>query len=504
MLARSTHRGVDGAAGCPLVVPAPRKGDRVYGVPATRGRSWAWRNAATIAAAAITVGSAGLLTVAISAGLLDRVPLLNGDAATVVEVLAGGGLVGSWLCAGRRWRRRALPVLLGAAVLVTGLLAATLWLTDTVTDAYPAWFGLLIAMAFTAMGGLPMMLRTPAGQPRRGALARARRGAAVVAVPLAAVGALMLIDNEYGIWPQVGDLLGHTRTAGGGVLQALHGLGRPGRAGAVPTKGVVAGLDVPGTISHFHHRSGAVYLPPAYFRAGVPDLPVLILLAGTPGVPINWIRAGGAESTADAYAATHRGVAPVLVVVDQNGSTIGDSECVDGPQGNAETFLTVDVPTFITHTLRVSRDPARWGIVGFSEGGTCALDLVVAHPDIYRHIVDLGGDTRPSLGGPQHTLTALFGGSVAAEQAHDPLRMLAARRYSRVTAWFGAGANDNKALAAAHRVAAAATKAGITARELTVAGAHNWQFAAAAFTQILPQLCTDMNCPDAAAGTGTP
>jgi hypothetical protein len=32
-----------------------------------------------------------------------------------------------------------------------------------------------------------------------------------------------------------------------------------------------------------------------------------------------------------------------------------------------ETYLTVDVPEFITTTLHVRRNPDKWGIVGFSE-----------------------------------------------------------------------------------------------------------------------------------------
>jgi len=77
-------------------------------------------------------------------------------------------------------------------------------------------------------------------------------------------------------------------------------------------KGVVVDVDPPATVSGFKHRPGLAYLPPAYFRAGA-DLPLLMLLTGTPGTPINWLRAGGAEATADAYAAAHNGVAPILV-----------------------------------------------------------------------------------------------------------------------------------------------------------------------------------------------
>jgi S-formylglutathione hydrolase FrmB len=267
----------------------------------------------------------------------------------------------------------------------------------------------------------------------------------------------------------------------------------------VPENGLVVALDAPATSSHFRHRPGVVYLPPVYFRSATADLPVLIMLGGSPGTPLDWMRAGGAETTVKAYAAAHHGLAPILVAVDINGSITGDSECVDGPQGNVETYLTADVPAFVTATLGLRHNPAKWGLVGFSEGGTCALDLAVTHHDLFRHFVDLSGDTRPTLGGPHHTLNSLFGGSRRAQMAHDPLRALAKHRYPTTTAWFAAGAADPTAILIAHRMSAAARKAGISQHELTVPGGHDWRFAAAAFAQIMPQLCTDMGCASTAA-----
>jgi S-formylglutathione hydrolase FrmB len=251
---------------------------------------------------------------------------------------------------------------------------------------------------------------------------------------------------------------------------------------------VFAAFDVPATRSHFAHRPGEVYLPPAYFTSNRRNLPVLIMLAGTPGTPAHWIKAGGAEATVEAYAAANRGRAPVLVFVDQNGGAIRDTECVDGPQGNAETYLTVDVPAYVTRTLHVTRDPGKWGIVGFSEGGTCALDLTLGHPDRFRNAVDLAGDARPNLGNPEHSLERLFGGSTADQRRHDPRYLMTVHRYPGVTVWLAAGGNDGRRLQVVRSLGGAATRSGITTHEVTVAGGHNWQFARATFARILPQL----------------
>ena len=262
---------------------------------------------------------------------------------------------------------------------------------------------------------------------------------------------------------------------------------------------MVVALDAPGHRSHFVHRPGEVYLPPAYFTPARASLPVLVMLPGTPGATTAWITAGGAVTTANAYAATHSGVAPVLVFADNNGSTTADTECVDGPQGNAETYLTVDVPTFVTTTLHIVHDPARWGVAGFSEGGTCALGLVLRHPEVYRHLVDLGGDAAPTLGGPAHTRHALFGGSAAQVVAHNPAHLLATHHYPGVTAWFAAGHADPRRVAVALRLAPIAAQAGIVQHEFTISGGHSWQFAAAAFARILPQLCPELGLATVAA-----
>ncbi|MEU7875214.1 alpha/beta hydrolase-fold protein [Dactylosporangium sp. NPDC049140] len=369
--------------------------------------------------------------------------------------------------------------------MTVGAIALLLRVTGTVTDAYPPSFAVWVFAGFTAVAGLPFTMRGVVDGS-----ARWRRAAAIAAVPLTLAGGFMLIDQQYGIWPTVGDVLAHNGVIG--TDQATAMLNNPNARPAAATAGVTVALDAPATRSHFHHRPGMVFLPPAYFGPDGAKLPVLVMLVGAPGTPVNWLTSGGGRPADNAIAAAHHGVAPVLVIVDHNGSATGDTECVDGPQGNAETYLTQDVPAFISGTLHIQHDAGRWGIVGFSEGGTCSLDLVLGHPGIYQHLVDLGGDAKPNLGNPQHTLMALYGGSTAAERAHDPSLLLAARRFPGVTAWFGAGADDPAKIVVAQHMTAAATRDGIPAATYVGVGGHNWQFAADAFAHILPRLCTQL------------
>jgi S-formylglutathione hydrolase FrmB len=459
-------------------------------------RTWWWQHRATITGVvAVVLAVAGSVAMA-AAGTLDGVPLLDPAVAATVEATGAAVLVASWSRSDRRWLRRRLPLMLIAVAVTIAATAGALWVTETVTDPYPPSFLLWVGLGLAALAACPMVLRW-AGD---GVAGRLRRVGAVLAVPLTLAGALLLIDDEYGIWPQLGDVLGHSEDAlSGAELRQLLPGGTPPKgkvrnpgAERLPRKGVIAKLDAPSTRSHFRHRPGVVYLPPAYFGAHRQDLPVLIMMVGAPGTPTNWLRAGAAEAADDAYAAAHHGVAPVLVIVDHNGSATGDTECVDGPHGNSETYLTVDVPAFITTTLGMPRNPHKWGVVGFSEGGTCALGMVLGHPDVYQHLVDLAGDPRPNLGNKQHTLTDLYGGSVAAQQAHEPAHLLATRRYSGVTAWFAAGVEDPGRILVAEKLAAATTKAGIVTHEFTGIGGHNWQFARDAFARILAPLCDEM------------
>jgi S-formylglutathione hydrolase FrmB len=429
--------------------------------------------------ALLAIAAAGAVAVLVSlavAGAFDRIPLLSPALAVTVELLAALALAGSWISRRRGWLTRWLPAIVLSAAALTGLAAAVLRLTGTIVDAYPLSFALWVGLVIAAVVGAPLAIAEP-GRPRR--------WAAAAAVPLTLSGALLLINDEYGVWPTAGDLLGHTAVFHAPTLRRLPATVRPDH-------GVVVAFDAPATVSHFTHRPGSAYLPPAYFTPAGSRLPVIIMLAGTPGGTVQWPTSGRAISTTDAYAATHHGLAPILVFVDENGSATGDTECVNGPHGNAETYLTVDVPAFVTQHLGVRQVADRWAVAGFSEGGTCALDLTLVHPNLFHHFVDLAGDDRPTLGNPQRNRTVLFGGSAIALRDHDPDHLLLAHRYRAVSCWFAAGVNDNRHLMGARRLALEASRAGLRVHLFTGVSGHNWQFASAAFAQVLPSLCTEL------------
>src|SRR5207302_1337509 len=144
-------------------------------------------------------------------------------------------------------------------------------------------------------------------------------------------GAVLLVNEHYAYYPTVGAVLGRpvTGQVAPGRLGALERTASD--AGRRPSVGIgrLVAVDIPAAASGFHHRAGAVYLPPAYFRGTARSFPVVVMLGGTPGSPWAWVRAGEAVATANRYAAAHGGVAPILAFVDENGSFLADTECVD-------------------------------------------------------------------------------------------------------------------------------------------------------------------------------
>jgi S-formylglutathione hydrolase FrmB len=254
----------------------------------------------------------------------------------------------------------------------------------------------------------------------------------------------------------------------------------------------VVTVDLPARHSGFAHRDAVVYLPPVWFTSPRPTLPVIMMLTGTPSLVSDWTRAAHADQIADDYAAHHHGWAPILVFPDPNGSNLGDTECVDSPQGHAETYLTQDVPADVVALFGSA--PPQWAVAGLSEGGMCAALLTTRHPEVFSAFADFSGEPGPVVGhNKAATMRLLFGGSKEAWRDHDPLTLLGRRSFDGHAAWFEVGADDRGPLAAARRLEAAAIKAGMTTRLVVRSGRHNFTFWSDAFRHALPWLASRLS-----------
>jgi enterochelin esterase-like enzyme len=261
----------------------------------------------------------------------------------------------------------------------------------------------------------------------------------------------------------------------------------------LPRQGVVGRVDIPATESGFPARSAYVYLPPAAFAAEPPALPVVVAMAGQPGEPADIFRAGEVDRILDAVAADHDGLAPIVVVPDQLGDPTVNPMCVDGPAGNSETYLTVDVPDWIRANLNVSTDPADWTVAGFSQGGTCAVQLGAGHPELFGALLDVSGEEAPSLGTVDATIERGFGGDEDAYRAATPEGLLAEHGpYEDTVAVFAAGEDDSRYSASMRTVSAQAAEAGMAVTVLVSPGTgHDWNTARyglrEGFTRLLPR-----------------
>ena len=122
------------------------------------------------------------------------------------------------------------------------------------------------------------------------------------------------------------------------------------------------------------------------------------MLSGQPGNPGDWLDGGQLAARMDAYAAAHKGLAPVVVMPDSLGSELANPVCLDSSLGNVATYLTVDVPGWIRKHLQVDTEPSSWAIGGLSAGGTCSLQMALTAPQVYPTFVDISGQAEPTLG----------------------------------------------------------------------------------------------------------
>lgn len=442
--------------------------------------------------------------------------LMHGWVPTSVQVVAAVVLVAGIGWRSRRWRHRWLPV---AAAVGAAVVYGTRWYVAAQALAgEPAPRALWIWIALTGVAGAVLVLGWRTAR-------RWRRCASLLAVPLCLLSAALTLNLWVGYFPTVqaawnqltsGPLPDQTDQA---TVNAM------ASKGTRPSHGSVVPVAIPSDASHFKHRGELVYLPPAWFASDPPPrLPAVMMIGGQFNTPADWARAGNAIKTIDDFAAAHRGNAPVLVFVDSGGAFNNDTECVNGIRGNAADHLTKDVVPFMASKFGVSRQQTNWGIVGWSMGGTCAVDLTVMNPTLFSTFVDVAGDFYPNAGNKAETITRLFGGNADAWAAFDPTTVISRHGpYTGISGWFAiaaqgasptrrdsaiadpptmrqagrdAAANPSNQTAAANALCALGRANGIDCAVISHPGKHDWPFADQVFASALPWLAGQLGTPE--------
>ncbi|MGT2461886.1 alpha/beta hydrolase [Sinomonas atrocyanea] len=394
------------------------------------------------------------------------------DGAFVGGVVAAGVAVLVVLIAARsdRWRVQRLLLAAAAGTLV-GLTFYVVWDAADFLGLYlPEDVGRLL-MATCAAGGVALACLWDRRAWRR---ALAAAGVLVVAVSGGtAINAYFGYDRTLGALVGVStgapiDLgalakdVGPARGASAGKL--LSGWTPPAGMPAVGRRGTV---QIPS--NGFPARRAGVYLPPAALTAHPVRLPLVILMMGDPGTP----DPGAVANVLDAFAATHRGLAPIVVVADQIG-TNGDPACADSTTyGPAESYILDDVIPWARRTFNVLGDAAHTAIGGYSNGGACAFKLAAERPALFGAMFSASGEEYPGAESPQSVITDVFHGDVKAFDAAKPAAILARHRgaYSHITAVFTVGSGDPTFTPGVRRAEQAAKAAGMAASFRTVPGA---------------------------------
>jgi S-formylglutathione hydrolase FrmB len=345
-------------------------------------------------------------------------------------------------------------------------------------NSFYAWFAFIpLAIAFCVIGwrGAPWW----------------RRSVSILSVVLACVFALTVVNEHYQYYPNIGALLGKEAQYQVSDAQLKQAQDDFRKTKKLPDHGFTISEQIPGTKSGFSGRAAFIWLPPEWVGSPTPKLPVIELLHGSPGAPDDWTRAGFADQTAGDYALAHGGQAPILVMPDSNGSNAGDTECVDSDRGNAETYLTEDVPAYLRKSFNAAATPRAMAVAGESAGGMCALMLTLRHPDLYAAFGDYAGLTSPTVAeavDPNQTTAVLFGGNRDEYNEHDPLWLLKNQKFSDVAGWFEVGLSDTAPLAAQRTLVPLARAADVLTCAREIPGAHDYTFVAQALRDSFPWL----------------
>jgi S-formylglutathione hydrolase FrmB len=370
---------------------------------------------------------------------------------------------------------------LPAAFVLTVLLALSVHFFQFVPDDFPRtfylWAWLVIFSVVVAILGWPK---------GRWVL----RPLSIVAVLFCFLAACTVINQQFGYYPTLERALGKD-AANFTSLPALQVIRDQVRdTGHLPDHGDTIFVTIPPTKSKFQTGQAEVYLPPAWFHNPEPALPVIVLIAGYPGMPTDWTRAAFADTTANEFAAKHQGVAPILVMPDSNGAA-QDTECDNSKLGDAETYLTEDLPAYMRTEFNANSGAHSFAVAGLSAGGTCATVLALRNPKVFPDFATYSGYSAQTFKTSDKavTIATLFNGSLAEYNKDDPTTLLTNNKFPTTSAWFETGAQDAALLPDAQHLQRFADKAGLAqVCFLSPSGGHDFPFWTRAFKDSLPWL----------------
>lgn len=196
-------------------------------------------------------------------------------------------------------------------------------------------------------------------------------------------------------------------------------------------------------------RDVRVWLPPSYDQPAAASrrYPVVVFLHGWPGSEGNWPGQGRAGETLGALITAGRIPELIGLFPDGNGSGLfGRSLWLDSWDGRVklETFLAHGLLAWADSALRTRPDALHRALIGLSDGGTGALNLLLRHPGVYGAA---GAHSGEYLLPHDVSSRALFGPEPGASRLRDEYSPLLtvieqAAELSGVTLYLDCGSDD--------------------------------------------------------------
>jgi enterochelin esterase-like enzyme len=151
-----------------------------------------------------------------------------------------------------------------------------------------------------------------------------------------------------------------------------------------------------------HHtrisRTAYVYLPPQYFQKAYANykFPAIELLHGSPGLPSAWVNVMNVVPIFLNAMASGNAKPAVLVMPNTDGGQLYGLQCLNDPGGVQDmTYVAQEVPDWAAANLRVMPVGPAWGVAGYSEGGYCAANIALQHPNLFGYAGSLSGYFAP-------------------------------------------------------------------------------------------------------------
>lgn len=230
-------------------------------------------------------------------------------------------------------------------------------------------------------------------------------------------------------------------------------------------------------------HSVRVYLPPSYHDPTASDrrYPVVFLLHGWPGGDGNWSGQGRCADLLDSMSA--QGEIPEMIAVMPNGNgvgTLGRSLWLNSADGKSrmEDFVANDLVAWTDSMFRTRADAADRVVIGLSDGGTGAFNLLIRHPERFGGAGSLSGRFRlekgmginPALAGSGDAARAFLNSNSPASQVESHADQLRKQHL-----YFSCGAGDEN-LDDNREFHALLTRLHIPHRYEEFKGGHGWGY----------------------------